>query len=209
MKTKDGLNPNQRYRLRHRVLGLCERCGNIKALGRSLCENHLKATRETYARKKDGINLKKRERRKNDPMFREQQRAWDRGRIKRRREVALLWRAKRRDHIRQREKLWRENNPDRAALHDLRKRLKRLDVSFDEYRRFDQRHCAICGGSDPGRKRRRFFLDHCHTTGRLRGLLCLSCNLAIGHLRNDPELARRAAIYLEEHARNNISTRVS
>ncbi len=39
--------------------------------------------------------------------------------------------------------------------------------------------------------------DHCHKRGDFRGLLCSSCNLALGALRDDPETLRRLALYLE------------
>lgn len=41
------------------------------------------------------------------------------------------------------------------------------------------------------------FIDHCHATGRVRGLLCMKCNTGIGLLRDDPAVARRVVAYLE------------
>ncbi|MGW5167330.1 endonuclease VII domain-containing protein [Streptomyces nodosus] len=40
-------------------------------------------------------------------------------------------------------------------------------------------------------------VDHCHETGRVRGVLCFNCNSAIGKLGDDPGAARRVADYLE------------
>ncbi|MFE2044184.1 endonuclease VII domain-containing protein [Streptomyces sp. NPDC059477] len=40
-------------------------------------------------------------------------------------------------------------------------------------------------------------VDHCHQTGRVRGVLCFNCNSAIGKLGDDPDAVRRAAVYLE------------
>ncbi|MYW15332.1 recombination endonuclease VII [Streptomyces sp. SID2955] len=40
-------------------------------------------------------------------------------------------------------------------------------------------------------------VDHCHKTGRVRGVLCFNCNSAIGKLGDDPDAVRRAASYLE------------
>lgn len=57
--------------------------------------------------------------------------------------------------------------------------------------------CAICRGDGGGR---RLSVDHCHTTGRVRALLCQPCNLAIGSMRERPEIAESAAAYLRQHA---------
>ncbi|MFD8633071.1 MULTISPECIES: endonuclease VII domain-containing protein [unclassified Streptomyces] len=43
-------------------------------------------------------------------------------------------------------------------------------------------------------------VDHCHTTGKVRGVLCFNCNTAIGKLGDDPDAARRVVSYLEGHA---------
>jgi hypothetical protein len=61
--------------------------------------------------------------------------------------------------------------------------------------------CAICRqaetSTDPKLNRpRRLAVDHCHTTGKIRGLLCLACNTAIGKLKDDPQLIERAAAYV-------------
>lgn len=39
-------------------------------------------------------------------------------------------------------------------------------------------------------------VDHCHDTGNIRGLLCTSCNQAIGLMKDDPKILRRAIAYL-------------
>jgi hypothetical protein len=58
--------------------------------------------------------------------------------------------------------------------------------------------CAICGTDDPGGNGApSMHVDHCHRTGRVRGLLCSRCNLAIGNLEDSPDLLRIAADYLE------------
>ncbi|MDX3687690.1 endonuclease VII domain-containing protein [Streptomyces sp. NPDC017201] len=43
-------------------------------------------------------------------------------------------------------------------------------------------------------------VDHCHKTGRVRGVLCFNCNSAIGKLGDDPDSLRRAIAYLEGNA---------
>jgi hypothetical protein len=56
--------------------------------------------------------------------------------------------------------------------------------------------CAICGTDDTG-NRKAFHVDHCHDTGKVRGLLCGNCNSGIGNLRDDIGLLQRAIAYLE------------
>ena len=55
--------------------------------------------------------------------------------------------------------------------------------------------CAICGV----RPKRKLHIDHCHSTGRFRGLLCSSCNTGIGLLRDSPAILRSAINYLENN----------
>lgn len=56
--------------------------------------------------------------------------------------------------------------------------------------------CAICGTEEPGS--RQWNVDHCHETGRVRGLLCTACNTGIGHLRDDPGILLSAMTYLND-----------
>lgn len=66
----------------------------------------------------------------------------------------------------------------------------------EEYEAMLQSHggvCAICGG--PGGVRG-LAVDHDHKTGQVRGLLCGSCNPALGTFYDDVDLMRRAIAYL-------------
>jgi hypothetical protein len=87
-----------------------------------------------------------------------------------------------------------------------RKNLKRYGITVEQYDTLLAKQgggCAICGAKEPGRKAAKYFnVDHEHVGGKVRGLLCHSCNLAIGHLKDRSELCRNAAQYLE----TNLST---
>jgi hypothetical protein len=54
--------------------------------------------------------------------------------------------------------------------------------------------CAIC------RTAPAVHVDHSHETGKVRGMLCFSCNAALGHFKDEPTVLRRAARYLETYA---------
>lgn len=45
-------------------------------------------------------------------------------------------------------------------------------------------------------------VDHCHSTGKVRKLLCHNCNRALGLFKDNPELMRRAADYVENNCNN-------
>lgn len=62
-----------------------------------------------------------------------------------------------------------------------------------EFRAHHQYRCGICGAGGMT------VVDHNHVTGKVRGLLCTSCNSAIGQLKEDPALFAAALAYLEKH----------
>ncbi len=59
--------------------------------------------------------------------------------------------------------------------------------------------CAICQSADPFHKKG-FHVDHCHTTGVVRGVLCAGCNTGIGGMRDNVATLARAIDYLQLHA---------
>lgn len=59
--------------------------------------------------------------------------------------------------------------------------------------------CAICGTNNPSSKSKKhkyFSVDHCHQTKKIRGLLCATCNSAIGLLGDCPQTILNASLYL-------------
>lgn len=61
--------------------------------------------------------------------------------------------------------------------------------------------CAICGNKETKKLHGKVVslaVDHCHKTGKVRGLLCQNCNHGIGMLKDDPKLLKNAIIYLSK-----------
>jgi hypothetical protein len=76
--------------------------------------------------------------------------------------------------------------------------LKRHKIPMDEWRAMLKAHqglCAICQKPQSG-KRENLFIDHCHATGVVRGLLCTNCNRGLGGFKDNIDSLRRAIAYL-------------
>lgn len=57
--------------------------------------------------------------------------------------------------------------------------------------------CAICGANEPSGRTKHFAIDHCHTTGVIRGLLCTKCNRGLGLFNDNTDRMERAVKYLK------------
>ncbi len=55
--------------------------------------------------------------------------------------------------------------------------------------------CAVCGTMEIPAKGY-WHIDHCHETGKVRGILCHHCNVGLGHFRDDADRLRLAIAYL-------------
>ncbi len=107
-------------------------------------------------------------------------------------------REKRKEYIRAYE-FSRRNTPD-GKIRNLAQKLKPFGLTLEQFNAMMERcggKCEICGGTDFGRSKRPH-IDHCHKTGKVRGLLCLSCNQVLGRFEDSAERLRRAADYLEQ-----------
>ena len=81
--------------------------------------------------------------------------------------------------------------------------IRNYGITLEEYDRLfflQSGRCAICGGEETSTIKgvvKRLSVDHCHDTGRIRGLLCNSCNRGIGLLKDSVEVLSSAIEYLK------------
>ena len=78
---------------------------------------------------------------------------------------------------------------------------KRYGITFEQYEELLVKQnfgCAICGSkvSNNVRTSGKLFIDHCHTTNKVRGLLCSRCNHALGQFDDNVGLLYNAIYYL-------------
>ena len=76
---------------------------------------------------------------------------------------------------------------------------KKFNISEEEVQTLLEKHsCEICGKAPKAVKRNS--IDHCHITGKVRGLLCDDCNTALGKFKDNPTIIQSAIDYLKKHA---------
>ena len=77
-------------------------------------------------------------------------------------------------------------------------RLKKFNITPAQWEALYARQNRGCAGCNRPKEAngKRLAVDHCHTTGAVRGLLCYKCNSVLGHVGDDPAVLRRLITYL-------------
>lgn len=114
-----------------------------------------------------------------------------------------------RDRIRN--KKWQEDNFERVKEHNDRSSLRKFGLSkedFEKMKELQNNLCDICKNPETTisntsklRQINRLAVDHCHTSGKVRGLLCATCNLALGKFKDSIETLQNAINYLKRHSK--------
>lgn len=121
--------------------------------------------------------------------------------LERQRKYRRAYRAANLEKVRTRE---REDRANRYAADPLKYRCQRLkymygitEAEFQLLHKEQNGLCAICECANTNG--RNLSVDHCHTTGKVRGLLCENCNRALGLLKEDPAIFLASMAYLARH----------
>lgn len=98
------------------------------------------------------------------------------------------------EYSRSKQRSYQQRNPHVQKSSFLK---RAYGLTIEDYERIlNSQHgvCKICGSKDTYKK---LAVDHCHTTGRIRGLLCQNCNHGLGKFKDSAELLIAAVRYLE------------
>ena len=92
-------------------------------------------------------------------------------------------------------KSWERANPRKVK----NKRLRIYKMTIEQYESLllkQNDSCALCK-KHKSELNKDLYVDHCHKTGKVRGLLCQKCNSGLGFLNDDPALCEAAITYLK------------
>jgi hypothetical protein len=86
----------------------------------------------------------------------------------------------------------------------LEKRVKKFGISVEQYNAFIEKQnnsCAICNKhkDEFSGRGNNFHIDHCHTSGKVRGLLCSNCNTGLGQFKDNIKSLENAIQYLSSN----------
>lgn len=117
---------------------------------------------------------------------------------------AQKWREDNRDKLLKQKREWYYKNKEHQrelARKNNRKKWYGLEhVDYLRMLEIQNYCCAICGKPEttknPSGGIKPLAVDHCHKTGKIRGLLCNTCNTALGKFKDDPSILQSAINYL-------------
>lgn len=107
------------------------------------------------------------------------------------------WRVRNRERVNNCIRVWRAGRNWKQYMRDshIRRKYGLTPAQYADLLTQQGSRCASCGGADPKHKHG-WQVDHDHTTGRVRGILCCPCNLAL-HVVEKPQLVQQLQQYLE------------
>ena len=107
------------------------------------------------------------------------------------------YRSKNAEIIKEKKKLYRKEKPEIERSRHLK---KQFGISIQEYNSLFTKQgckCAICRATKVGNtQHKHMHVDHCHKTGKIRGILCSKCNTLLGMARDSIKILKAAIGYL-------------
>jgi len=121
------------------------------------------------------------------------------------------YRADHREQMAVATRAWEKANPELVSMQRVRRRIKAMnakingdlkyhyDITLEAYNEALKAQggvCYICKKLEVTSRTNRLVVDHDHSTGKIRGLLCHRCNCGLGYFKDDPVLIEKALDYL-------------
>jgi len=120
-------------------------------------------------------------------------------------ERSRLWSKNNREKVNAAKRKWRATRPPEKQTYDSKKkRIRHLKDLYgmtpedvDSMLAKQGGLCAMCGTPDPNWYRG-WHIDHDHATHKIRGILCHSCNILLGHAKDNVDILAKGIIYLNK-----------
>jgi hypothetical protein len=178
-------------------------CGLVKPLSDFFRDKHRKDGVQTYCK-----DCRKKYWQENPEKRRELEKNW---RNKNKHKTRATWRRyfeRNKDTVRKHNREYRRTlrKTAREKEYAIIRRSKLIRVygitsaGYDEMLRTQGGVCAICGVFRLAKNRKYLHIDHDHTTGKVRGLLCNGCNSSLGLLKEDPMRMLHMIEYVAKHS---------
>jgi hypothetical protein len=109
-------------------------------------------------------------------------------------EVSRAWQKAHTAQVLEKNRKWKAAHPDKVRAYNHKHRLKRrygITDGCDQLLATQGGVCAVCG------RERLLEVDHNHTTGKVRGMLCRRCNMGLGCFEDDAILLRKAVDFID------------
>ncbi len=169
---------------------LCPKCNVVKAFDEFHNTTKTKSGKQSYCKPCQIAAIRK----------------WSENNKERHKQLGKAWRAKNRERFNASVREYYHKNKHKSRLYESNNRVRRsvqircrkFGITAEHYWNMfgDQEgKCAIC--SKTPKVWWSFNVDHCHETGRIRGLLCGPCNKALGSFGDTVDGVKRAIAYLE------------
>lgn len=107
------------------------------------------------------------------------------------------WVEANRDRVASKQAVWKAANRERIAGYNRKRRYGITETTYQELLERQNGICALCGRPETANGRKRLAVDHDHGTSKIRGLLCVGCNISLGYYqrgwrsRLDPNVVER------------------
>lgn len=92
-----------------------------------------------------------------------------------------------------------ERRKKKARTHRLKTEYNLTTIQWENIFNNQNKRCAICKINVPEGKGK-WCVDHCHTTNKIRGILCHNCNVGLGNLKDNILILEAAIKYLKDNS---------